>query len=277
MSIKDPLCLLAEQAREDQQRKAEIAARAAAAQRLNRLYRAWHESPGHHARGVASYSTQQYEEEFGEPPPATRAFCLVWARYLILLAQTLTADGWWQDVERLCCADAQDRGRLFTWHILQATKAGETERVAELLEQGNGLGNWFLRYGLYRELSTAADKEDAPPANPEPPGFQSPYTVRPPHWLVCGDKQVKVGPICYDLLEFMHGKAETLTEDAIAVLSPGPFHKTKTVLNQFLGRRGFAFHFRAGRDGKLRLVLTRYEKPNRAGKPNGKRGKRERK
>ena len=79
-----------------------------AGQRLNRLWRAFHESPGHHARGVATYSRQHYEEEFGHPPPSTRDFYLAWATYLIRLTHTFTTDGWWPAVERCCCADAED-------------------------------------------------------------------------------------------------------------------------------------------------------------------------
>ena len=50
MLIKDPQSLLAEQAQEDQHNKTLAAVRDAAGQRLNRLYRAWHESPGRHQR-----------------------------------------------------------------------------------------------------------------------------------------------------------------------------------------------------------------------------------
>jgi hypothetical protein len=127
---------------------------------------------------------------------------------------------------------------------------------------------------LYRKLSTHWSDCDAGLVNPEPVAFQSPYTVRPPHWLLCDGREIRVGPSRYDLLEFMQGKPETLTEDAMAVLSPETFHRTKTALNQFLARQGFAFHFRAGRDGKLRLIGRRYEKPTRVGKRHDRRGKR---
>jgi len=193
MSIKDPDHLLAEEAQDEERRKAVAAARDAPAQRLRRLYRAWHESPGHYTRGVANYSPEHYREELGVLPPTMRAFCLAWAPYLLRLAQTLTADGWWQDVERLCCRDPEDRGRLFTWHVLQAARAADHERVAELLERGNGLGDWFLQYGLYRELWTGAGTERVRPASPEPPAAMAPYSLKPPNWLVCAGKQVQVG------------------------------------------------------------------------------------
>jgi hypothetical protein len=103
------------------------------------------------------------------------------------------------------------------------------------------------------------------------------YTVKPPHWLLCGGKQIKVGPNRYALLEFMQGKTEALTEEAEAALGDSDFHKTKTELNQFLGRHGVAFHFQSGRDGKLRLVAAAYQKPDEAGKRSGKSSKRKRK